>query len=384
MQAYLDNSATTKVDPEVMRIMEKVFLEDYGNPSSLHKMGFEAEGYVRAAVDSFSKLLKCSRKNIIFTSGGTESDNTAIIGTALFKESRGKHMITTTIEHPAVSEAFKFLEKRGWEIERLSVDENGYADPEELKANLREDTVLVSVMHVNNEIGTIEPVEEMGRIIKENAPECFFHVDDIQGFGKLKLYPGASGIDFLSVSSHKIHGPKGVGLNYISDRASHIPPMMMGGGQQDGMRSGTVNVPGIAGFARAAELMYEGMEENAGKLKELRSYFINAVSDIPDIKVNGPEDACPNIVSLTVRGIRAEVLLHALEDKDIFISAGSACSSNKAKRSSPTLEGIGLSGDDQGSTVRFSFGRYTIKKELEYTVEMMRELIPMLRRFKRR
>ena len=383
MQAYLDNAATTQVAPEVIKIMEKVFSEDYGNPSSLHKMGFEAEKYVNEAQEIFSKILKCNKKNVVFTSGGTESNNTALIGTALFKESRGKHIITTEVEHPAVSEPLNFLEKRGWEIERLGVNSEGLVDPEELRQKLRPDTVLVSVMHINNEIGAVEPVEELGKIIHEKVPECFFHVDDIQGFGKVKVNIRDSYIDLLSVSSHKIHGPKGVGLLYMSDRASHIPPMMMGGGQQSGLRSGTVNVPGIAGFAEAARQAYENIDDSYDNMVKLKRFFVQEALNIPDTKVNGGEKVSPYIVSLSVKGVRSEVLLHALEDKGVYVSAGSACSSHK-KHGSVTLKAIGLTDKEAEETVRFSFNCHTTGEELKYALECMNEIIPGLRRFSRR
>ncbi|MBQ7724616.1 MAG: cysteine desulfurase [Lachnospiraceae bacterium] len=383
MYAYLDNSATTRVAPEVIKIMEKAFSEDYGNPSSLHKMGFEAEKYVSEAQEIFSKILKCNKKNIVFTSGGTESNNTALIGTALFKESRGKHVITTEIEHPAVSEPLSFLEKRGWEIERLTVNSDGLVDPEELRQKLRPDTVLVSVMHVNNEIGAVEPVEEIGKIIHEKVPECFFHVDDIQGFGKIKLAVRDSYIDLLSVSSHKIHGPKGVGLLYMSDRASHIPPMMMGGGQQNGLRSGTVNVPGIAGFAEAAKLMYANIDDSYSNINGLRDFFVREALNIPDTVVNGGEKVSPYIVSLSVKGVRSEVLLHALEDREVYVSAGSACSTHK-KHGSVTLKAIGLADKEAEETVRFSFSCHTTEEELKYAIDCLNDIVPGLRRFKRR
>lgn len=383
MITYLDNSATTRVVPEVINIMEKVFSEDYGNPSSLHKMGFEAEKYVNEAQEIFSKILKCNKKNIVFTSGGTESNNTALIGTALFKESRGKHIITSEVEHPAVSEPLAFLEKRGWEIDRLTVNKEGLVDPEELRQKLRPDTVLVSVMHVNNEIGAVEPIEELGKIIHEKAPECFFHVDDIQGFGKMRLDIRDSHIDLLSVSSHKLHGPKGVGLLYMSDRASHIPPMMMGGGQQNGLRSGTVNVPGIAGFAEAVKQVYENIDDSYNNVKKLRDYFIGEALKIPDTVINGGERVSPYIVSLSVKGVRSEVLLHALEDREVYVSAGSACSTHK-KHGSVTLKAIGLADKEAEETVRFSFSCHTTEEELKYALDCLNDIVPGLRRFKRR
>lgn len=383
MQAYLDNAATTRVLPEAKELMDKIFTEDYGNPSSLHKIGFTAEQYVVEALNVFSGLLKWKRKNVVFTSGGTESNNTAILGTALFRENRGKHIITSAIEHSSVSEPLKVLSKRGWEVETLGVNSEGIVDPEELRDKLRPDTVLVSVMHVNNETGSIQPVEEIGRIIREKTPECFFHVDDIQGFGKVKLDVRKADIDFLSVSGHKIHGPKGVGLLYYSDRASHITPLISGGGQQNGMRSGTINVPGIAGFAKAAEFVLKEEDANFSRIRGLREYFVSELAKIPDTRVNGSPEGSPYIVSYLVKGVRSEVLLHALEDRGTYVSAGSACSSHK-KHLSATLKAMGLDDADAGSVVRFSFCAFTEKEELDYALSCLNEVIPALRRFKRR
>ncbi len=383
MEAYLDNAATTRVEPEVVELMDKIYKEDYGNSSSLHKLGYIAEQYVNDALNVFSGTLKWKRKNVIFTSGGTESNNTAIFGATLFRESRGKHIITTAVEHSSVAEPFNVLEKRGWEVERLSVDAEGVIDLNELEGKLRSDTVLVSIMHVNNETGAVQPVMEAGKIIREKSPDCLFHVDDIQGFGKIKLDTRNAGIDFLSVSSHKIHGPKGVGLLYVSDIASHIPPLMYGGGQQNGMRSGTINVPGIAGFGKAASLMYEDIDGNYARIKELRDHFTEEIQKLPDIKVNGGEKISPYIVSLTVKGVRAEVLLHALEDRGVYVSAGSACSSHK-KHLSPTLLSMGLTEKEAEETIRFSFNRHTTDAELKYACECLSETVPELRRFKRR
>ncbi len=383
MQTYLDNAATTRVEPQVVELMDKVFTEDYGNPSSLHKLGYTAEQYINDALNVFSGKLKWKRKNVVFTSGGTESNNTALIGTALFRENRGKHIISTAIEHPSVSEPLKFLEKRGWEVELLGVDKGGAVDLNELESKLRDDTVLVSVMHVNNETGVIEPVEEIGSIIKKRAPECYFHVDDIQGFGKIKLDIRKAGIDLLSVSSHKIHGPKGTGLLYVSDRASHITPLMMGGGQQNGMRSGTINVPGIAGFALAASLMYDSIDDTVSGMTGLRERFVSEILKNNGVTVNSGDRQSPYIVSLTVKDVRAEVLLHALEDRGVYVSAGSACSSHKRKGSA-TLKAIGLTDKEAEGTIRLSFNRHTSEEEIDYAIDCLNELIPSLRRFKRR
>ncbi|SFK76814.1 cysteine desulfurase [Lachnospiraceae bacterium KH1T2] len=383
MECYLDNSATTRVLPEAAELMNKIFLEDYGNPSSLHNKGFDAEKYIRSARDSFASFLKCGKNDIIFTSGGTESNNTAILGAAIHYGSRGHHMITTRIEHAAVSEPMKFLESKGWQIDYLDVDSTGRVSLDQLKELLRKDTVLVSVMHVNNEIGTIQPIAEIGELIHNTAPDCLFHVDDIQGFGKLPLIPSKLHIDLLSASSHKIHGPKGVGLLYVSPR-THISPIIFGGGHQNGMRSGTENVPGVAGFALAASEMYKHMDENHKHFEELHEYFVSEISQLEDVTINGSKEfGAPYIISLTVKNVRAEVLLHALEDKGIYVSAGSACSSNKPSISA-TLKAIDVPRYALDSTVRLSFSAHTTMEELEYAINALKELVPTLRKFTRK
>ena len=267
MEIYLDNSATTMVNPEVAELVHRVMTTDYGNPSSMHNKGIEAEKYIRNAKEIFAGILKVSEKEIFFTSGGTESDNLAIIGTALANNRRGKHIITTNLEHPAVLESFKFLEDSGYEVTRLSVNEYGQVEPENLRDALREDTILVSIMHVNNEIGSVMPIEQLGRIIKEFNKDIVFHVDAVQSFGKYRIYPYKACVDLLSISSHKIHGPKGVGVLFIKDKTK-IRPIAFGGGQQKGMRSGTENVPGIAGMAKAAKLLYDNFDEDINRMYE--------------------------------------------------------------------------------------------------------------------
>ena len=383
MECYLDNSATTKVLPEVAELMHKLFLEDYGNTSSLHNKGFEAEKYIREARDTFSKILKCSPNEIVFTSGGTESNNTAIIGTALHYGSRGHHMITTRIEHAAVGAPMKFLESRGYEIDYLDVDSTGRIDLEQLKSLMRDDTILVSIMHVNNEIGTVQPIEEAAKIIHEMNPNCLFHVDDIQGFGKLPLLPKKLGIDLLSASSHKIHGPKGVGFLFIDERA-HVSPIILGGGHQGGMRSGTENVPGVAGFALAAKIMTDDYDANLAHMKEIHDYFTGELGRIEGVTINGSKEyGAPYIVSVTVKDVRAEVLLHALEEKGVYVSAGSACSSNKPAVSA-TLKAIDVPKYALDSTVRFSFSPNTTMEEIDTAVKALNELLPFLRKFKRK
>ena len=389
MEVYLDNSATTRVLPEVAQLMTKVMCEDYGNPSSMHRKGVEAESYIRYAKETLAKLLKVSEKEIIFTSGGTESDNMALIGCAMANMRRGRHLITTRIEHPAILQTMAYLESQGFQVTYLPVDKWGRIRLEDLQRAIRPDTILVSVMHVNNEIGALQPIAEAGALIKRINPAILFHVDAVQGFGKFKIYPKKMNIDLLSVSSHKIHGPKGVGFLYVGEKVK-ILPITYGGGQQKNMRSGTENVPGIAGMAKAAELMYENLENDVNKLYELKEYFIKGVTGIEGIQINGllpgePDlrGTAPHVVSVSVAGVRSEVLLHALEDKGIYISAGSACASNKPQ-TSETLKAIGLQREYWESTIRFSFSVLTTREEIDYTLQVLYDMIPMLRKYTRR
>lgn len=383
MEIYLDNSATTRCFDEVAQIVQQVMLDDYGNPSSMHNKGLEGENYIRKAKEIIAKNLKVNEKEIFFTSGGTESDNLALIGSAMANKRAGNHIITTKIEHPAVRETCEYLENNGFEVTYLGVDENGQIKLDELKAALREDTILVSIMHTNNEIGSLQPIAEAGKLIKEFNSKIVFHVDAVQGYGKFVILPKRMNIDLLSVSGHKIHGPKGVGFLYIHEKIK-IFPTIYGGGQQKGMRSGTENVPGIAGLSVAVSKVYENLEEDINRLYELKQKFIEGVSQIPDVKVNGLQgrDSAPHVVSLSVRGVRSEVLLHALEDKGIFVSAGSACASNKPMISE-TLKAIGVEKDLLDSTVRFSFSVFTTEEEIDYTLKNLCDIIPMLRKYTR-
>ncbi len=380
MECYLDNSATTRVDAEAVELMTRLMLEDYGNAASLHKKGFIAEGHIRKARKILAGILKCREGEIIFTSGGTESDNLALIGTYFTKRRRGNHIITTRIEHPAVSQTVEYLASIGAKVDYLDVDEAGHIDLRQLKEYLGDKTILVSVMHINNEIGAEEPISEIGKIIHDMQPECLFHVDDVQGFGKLSLIPKEAHIDLLSVSSHKIHGPKGVGLLYKSERTK-LSPMMHGGGHQKGFRSGTENVPGVAGFALAAAKCYEDLSGSYEYMKKLKAILLEGISGIDDVCVNGGD--VPYIISLSVKDVRAEVLLHALEEKGIYVSAGSACSSNKPQISA-TLKAIDASPWQLESTIRISLSPRNTEEEMRYAVEGLKETIPGLRRFKRR
>ena len=389
MEVYLDNSATTKVLPDVARMMTKVMCEDYGNPSSMHRKGVEAESYIRYAKETLGKLLKVSEKEIIFTSGGTESDNMALIGCAMANMRRGRHLITTKIEHPAVLQTMNYLESQGFQVTYLPVDKSGRIRLEDLQRAIRPDTIMVSIMYVNNEIGSQQPIAEAGALIKRVNPNILFHVDGVQAFGKYKIYPKKMNIDLLSVSSHKIHGPKGVGFLYVGEKVK-ILPITYGGGQQKNMRSGTENVPGVAGMAKAAELIYENLEDDVNRLYKLKQYFIESITAMEGIQINGliPGDknclnTAPHVVSVSVAGVRSEVLLHAVEDKGIYVSAGSACASNKPQTSA-TLKAIGLQKEYWDSTIRFSFSILTTSEEIEYTLQVLYDMIPMLRKYTRR
>ena len=273
MEAYLDNSATTRCYGEVRDIVVKTMMEDYGNPSSMHMKGVESEKYMKEAAVQIAKTLKVGEKEIYFTSGGTESNNWALIGTALANQRMGKHIITTKIEHPAVSAPCEFLESQGFTVTRLNVDKEGMISLKELEEAITPDTILVSVMYVNNEIGAVQPIAEIGEIIKKKNPKTYFHVDAIQAYGKYRILPKKMKIDMLSASGHKIHGPKGVGFLYVNEKVK-IFPYIYGGGQQKGMRSGTDNVSGAAGLGVAAEIIYKNLEENVTSMRELRQYFV--------------------------------------------------------------------------------------------------------------
>lgn len=384
MEAYLDNSATTRCSKAAADKMVILLTEDFGNPSSLHMKGVIAEKYINEAKKKIARTLKCQEKEIVFTSGGTESNNLAIIGSAMANQRAGKHIITTQVEHASVANTMKFLEDNGFEITYLGVDHDGRISLEELKAAMRPDTILVSIMQVNNEIGAVMPVEEAGKLIKEINPSTLFHVDAIQSYGKLHISPKNMNCDLLSVSGHKIHGPKGSGFLYIKDKTK-IKPIIYGGGQQKGMRSGTENVPAIAGLGVAAEEIYTDLDTKIEAMYALKSHFINEVTRIDGVTVNGLTDktSAPHIVSVSVQGVRAEVILHTLEDKNIYVSAGSACSSNKPAVSA-TLKAIGLPKELLDSTVRFSFCVDTTIEEIDYAVKVMQDVVPKLQKYTRR
>ena len=383
MEAYFDNSATTRVFDSVKDIVVKTMTEDYGNPSAKHRKGMEAEQYVRQAAADIARTLKVRDKEILFTSGGTESNNMALIGTAMANQRAGKHIISTRIEHASVYNPLAYLEQQGFEVTYLSVDSQGHISLEELEAAIRPDTILVSIMYVNNEMGAVEPVAEIGKLIKSIRPDIYFHVDAIQAYGKYVIRPKKEGIDLMSVSGHKIHGPKGVGFLYVDEKV-RIKPIIFGGGQQKGMRSGTENVPGCAGLGMAVREIYKDHDERVERLYALKDRLVQGLSSLEGVTVHGRtgRDSAPQIVSAGFEGVRAEVLLHALEDRGIYVSSGSACSSNHPGVSG-TLRGIGVRESLLDSTLRFSFGVFNTEDEVDYCLEVLRELLPVLRRYRR-
>ena len=384
MEVYLDNSATTMSYPEVGELVYKVMCRDYGNPASMHRKGVEAEHYIREAKETLAKILKVNAKEIFFTSGGTESDNLALIGCARANKRSGNHLITTSIEHPAILNTMRYLEEEeGFRVTYLPVDSKGKVKLDALKEALCPETILVSIMYVNNEVGTVQPVEEAAKMVKEYDSSILFHTDAVQGFGKYHIYPKRMGIDLLTASGHKIHGPKGVGFLYIGDKVK-IHPILFGGGHQKNIRSGTENVPGTAGLGLAAKMIYQDMDMKVALMRELKNYFIEGISKIEDTTIHGftDEGSAPHIISVGIAGIRSEVLLHALEDKGIYVSSGSACSSNHPSVSG-VLKGIGAADEYLDATLRFSMSEFTTKEEIDYTLETLYNCIPMLRRYTR-
>lgn len=381
MEAYFDNSATTKVLDCVKDAVVDAMCVNYGNAAAKHRKGVEAENLIREAKKAIADTLKVQEKEILFTSGGTESNNTALIGTALANRRAGKHLITTGVEHPSIYNTMSFLEEMGFEVTYLPVDHLGHISLEDLEKAIREDTILVSVMYVNNEVGAVEPIEAISQCIKKKNPKTLFHVDAIQAYGKYKIRPKKQGIDLLSVSGHKIHAPKGVGFLYIRDGVK-IRPILFGGGQQKGMRSGTENVPGCVGLGVAAHEAYKDFDARIEKLYTLREHLIAGLKPLGGVTINGSEDRtnAPQIVSASFEGVRSEVLLHALEDKGVYVSSGSACSSNHPGISG-TLKGIGVKKELLDSTIRFSLGDLNTEEEVDYAIGVLGELLPVLRRY---
>ncbi|MDK2793486.1 MAG: cysteine desulfurase [Caldanaerobacter sp.] len=383
MEVYLDNSATTKVRKEVIDKMLEVLEEEYGNPSSLHRKGYQAEKLLKEARENVACLIGGRPEGIIFTSGGTESNNLALIGVAESLKKKGNHIISSTIEHPSILNVLKFLEESGFKVTYIEVDKKGKVNPEDVENAINDKTILISIMAVNNEIGTIEPIEEIASIAKRNG--VLFHVDAVQAAGKIEIDVKKQKLDMVSLSAHKIHGPKGVGALYLSEEV-RIRPIIFGGGQEKNIRSGTENMPGIVGFGVASRLAKESLEEVSQKLMGLKKRLWEGISsEIKDVHLNGPEveEGAPHILNVSFRGVRGEVLLHALEEEGIYVSTGSACSSKK-RGGSHVLKAIGLKGDLLEGAIRFSLGIFNTEEDIDYTVDILKKKVDFLRRFKRR
>ena len=392
MLVYLDNSATTRQYDEVTEEMYRLMKEEYGNPSSLHRMGMKAERMVKTARESVASALSVSAEEIYFTASGTESDNTALFGAAEARKRKGKRIITSKIEHPAILESCKKLEKEGFSIDYLGVDRKGLIDLSELEELLDERVALVSVMAVNNELGTVQPIGEIGSLVKRKS-EALFHSDAVQSFGKIRLSPSAQKIDLLSVSGHKIHGPKGIGALYVK-KDLHIPPYIYGGGQEKGFRSGTENTPAIGGFGLAAKIMDENFSERVAKMRNARDYLLKGIkNEIEDISINSPEEAqdqllnehktlcCPSILNVSFIGCRGEVILHSLEQQDIYVSTGAACSSKK--KGSHVLSAAGLNGALLEGAIRFSFCEFNTIEEMDHVLCELKKVVSSMRKIKR-
>lgn len=381
---YFDNSASTKVRKEAIDILLKVISEDYANPSAKHRAGIVAEKYIKEAKELIAKTLKVDKEEIIFTSGGTESNNLALIGSARANNRSGKHIITTSIEHSAVKKPLEFLEKEGYEITVLDVDSRGKISLDDLKAKLREDTILVSIMYVNNEIGIIQDIKEISKLIKTFNKDIIFHVDAVQAYTKLKIEARKEGIDLLSVSGHKVHAPKGIGFLYIA-KGIKISPIFFGAGQQNGLRSGTINTNGIAALKEAIKYDFINHDIKIDNMKNIRDYLIDELSGFQDVKLNTEksDDFVAHIVNVSFKDIRAEVLLHSLEDRGIYVSSGSACSSHKKEKAS-TLHFLGVAKEYIDGSIRISLSEFNTLDEAKIFISVLKEILPLLRRFIRK
>ncbi len=381
-EIYFDNSSTTKASKKVIKAITKTLKNNYGNPSSLHRKGIDAEKVLKKTRKKLADKLGVKSKEIFFTSGGSEANNLAIRGIVESYNNRGKHLITTEIEHPSVINVFEYLKNKGFEVSYLSTNENGIISLKELKSKLRDDTILVSIMHVNNEIGSIQPIKKVAKIIKEENPLCFFHVDAVQAFGKVYLAPKKWNIDLISLSAHKIHGPKGIGALYKKENID-ITPQIWGGEQEKGIRSGTENIPAIAGFKAALADINNLDKKNPlnQKISKLKEYLLDKLVEkkekLPDFKLNTPEISAPQIISLSFSGFRGEVIVHSLEKEGIYVSTGSACHSRKKDKSN-TLASIGLTDDLIEGTIRISLSEYNTKKEIDYFIKKLIKTLEFL------
>ena len=377
MDIYLDNSATTKPYDEVVEKMVYALTTDYANPSAVHKKGVEVDKNIKKIRQDIAKSIGCKDKELIFTSGGTEANNTIIRGIANLHKKRKNHIITTNIEHPSVLATMADLEEDGFEVTYLKVNKNGVIDIEELKNSIKSNTILVSIMHVNNEIGSIQPVKEIGKYLSTLKDKVYLHVDAVQSFAKINFKPSRYNIDFMSVSGHKLHGPKGIGFMYIKD-SNRIKPMLTGGGQEIGIRSGTENVAGIYGLGEAINIVTSDLNNKIEKIEALKYKLRNGLLDnIYDIKINSPEDGVCHILNVSFLGAKGEVLLHHLAQQGVFVSTGSACSSKK--KGSHVLNAIGLNPQEIDSAIRFSLSDMTTEEEIEQAIDIVKKSVEELR-----
>ena len=377
MEIYLDNSATTKPYQEVVDKMVLALTTQYGNPSSIYKKGIEVEREIKEIRRNIARSLGAKETEIYFTSGGTECNNTIIRSVAKLNKKTKNHIISTVIEHPSVLNTLKDLEADGFEVTYLPVGKDGKISLEDLKNAIKKETILVSVMHVNNEIGTIQPIEEIGKYLKSLDEKVYFHVDGVQSYAKIKFRPSRYNIDFMSVSGHKLHGPKGIGFMYVKEN-NRIKPLLTGGGQEIGIRSGTENVPGIYGIGEAVRILNQDLEGTIDKIRGLRDLLKEEIlANIDNVKINSPEDGVCHVLNVSFRGVRGEVLLHYLEQKEIYVSTGSACSSKK--KGSHVLNAIGLTPDEIEGAIRFSLSDLNTKEEILETIKVLKESVSDLR-----
>ena len=375
MEIYLDNSATTKVCREAADAMMKMLTENYGNPSSLHRKGVEASKALENARQNIADALSCSKEEIYFTPSGTAANNTAIFGAVNANRRNGNRIVTTAIEHPSVNECMKRLEEQGFEIIRLRTDSNGAFSPQELLNAINSKTILISIMAVNNEIGTINPIHMIKTAVRRANSPALIHVDAVQGFGKIPLNPNKSGIDLLSVSSHKIHGPKGAGALFIK-KGTRIQPYIVGGGQEKGIISGTEAMPAIIGFGEAVKAL-PNVSAELSHIKEIRDYFVREVTKIGGVHINSPSDALPYIINLSVLGVPSQTIVNSLSEYGIYVSAGSAC---KKGHRSEVLTAIGLDGKRIDSAIRISLSRFTTKQDMDEVTEAINKIVMRIRR----
>ena len=377
MERYLDNSATTRPYDEVADKIAEVMKERYGNPSSLHRLGIAAEKEIKAAKEYIAATLKANPGEIYFTSGGTESNNLAVMGACGVL--RGKHIISTPIEHPATMNTLAKMEEQGYKVDFVPVDSDGIVNLPAFEDMVREDTVLVTAMLVNNEIGSVQPISQMAKIFKRKNPKGVFHVDAVQGYCKIEFDVRSLGADLISVSGHKIHGPKGVGVLYIR-KGVRLSPILFGGGQQDNIRPGTENVPGIAGLGLAAKMCHGNMHKSLPQMDRLRKKLEKGICDnISNVRVNTPENCAPHILNVSFGGVRSEVVLHSLENEGIYVSSGSACSSHK-REPSYVLTAIGVDRKMIDGSIRFSLSEFNTDEDIDVTVETLIKIIGRLRK----